>query len=508
MTYDIKALFEGKINSDVTRLIISKLEIDRIKVINCVNKYTNKLLNDHFWLLYYENKFPNKSELFLYLLAQKSKLAIVIYKKWQKRIKVNVHKVLSLAAKANDVAVMKLFLIDPNLDPNMPSNLRKYNHYINSDEYYLFRNEIPASVDLDKYGNFSCEDTINCYPLFIACYEGYTEIVKILLAHPNIDPNINHDAGNALLFASKRGYFEIVKLLLDHPKIDPNIKRDFRIGFEDKYVYDCKKMHLDPDIELCLWKHKERCIWEDGNVIINAAVYNKIEMLKFLLQDSRVDPALDDNKAIRLAAQLGHTEIVKVLLKDSRVEPAAKNNYAICKATKYGHTKVVNLLLKDPRIDARHSRKRSVDPTIGKSYDRWITSNRIIYHSYPLLKAVKRNYLEIVKLLLNDYRVKATLRDNYVFRKAVAFNRIEIVKEFLKCTEINPNMYNGSAMKIACHHGDLKMVKLLLKDKRVAKYYYENPEELELAIAVADNSNHTQIVKLLIAIKFFIQKHK
>jgi hypothetical protein len=49
----------------------------------------------------------------------------------------------------------------------------------------------------------------------------------------------------------------------------------------------------------------------------NLAVANR------LMKDKRVDPAAQDNSAIRMASHKGHLLIVNQLLKDNRVDPAA-----------------------------------------------------------------------------------------------------------------------------------------------------------------------------------------
>ena len=64
--------------------------------------------------------------------------------------------------------------------------------------------------------------------------------------------------------------------------------------------------------------------------------------MKLLLKDSRVDPAANNNEAIRYANSNGHVEVVKLLLKDSRVDPAARNNAAIWSTSE--RTDVVKLL--------------------------------------------------------------------------------------------------------------------------------------------------------------------
>ncbi len=82
-----------------------------------------------------------------------------------------------------------------------------------------------------------------------------------------------------------------------------------------------------------------------------AARYGHHQVVNRLLLDERVDPAADDNYAIRYAAENGHLQVVNRLLQDERVDPAAQDNDAICCAARYGHLQVVNRLLLDDRVD-------------------------------------------------------------------------------------------------------------------------------------------------------------
>src|SRR5260221_12176679 len=63
------------------------------------------------------------------------------------------------------------------------------------------------------------------------------------------------------------------------------------------------------------------------------------------------DPSIKNNQVIKNACFYGHLEIVKLLLQDSRVDPSANNNYAIRWTSENGHLKIVKLLLKHPRVD-------------------------------------------------------------------------------------------------------------------------------------------------------------
>ena len=58
-----------------------------------------------------------------------------------------------------------------------------------------------------------------------------------------------------------------------------------------------------------------------------------------------------DNLAVRWAAQNGHCDVLKLLLNDVRVDPAVADNWAIFSAASKGYCDVVELLLSDERVD-------------------------------------------------------------------------------------------------------------------------------------------------------------
>ena len=115
-----------------------------------------------------------------------------------------------------------------------------------------------------------------------------------------------------------------------------------------------------------------------------------IEVLKLLLQDSRVDPSAENNYAIIRASYHGYTEVVKLLLQDSKVDPSADNNYAFRVASYYSFIDIVKLLLQDSRVD----------PSAKDNY-----AFRVASHS---------GNSQLVKLLLKDPRVKNTLTEEEI----------------------------------------------------------------------------------------------
>jgi hypothetical protein len=86
-------------------------------------------------------------------------------------------------------------------------------------------------------------------------------------------------------------------------------------------------------------------------VFAKAVLEGRTEVVRALLADPRVDPAADNNEAIRMAAWRGHAEVVRALLADPRVDPGVNDNDALRTASLYGFAEVVRALLADPRVD-------------------------------------------------------------------------------------------------------------------------------------------------------------
>ncbi len=76
---------------------------------------------------------------------------------------------------------------------------------------------------------------------------------------------------------------------------------------------------------------------------------------KLLTQDATLDPSDDNNYAIRISSKKGFSDIVKFLLQDKRVDPSAyqyplDDSEALAYASMRGHIDVVKLLLQDKRV--------------------------------------------------------------------------------------------------------------------------------------------------------------
>jgi hypothetical protein len=99
-----------------------------------------------------------------------------------------------------------------------------------------------------------------------------------------------------------------------------------------------------------------------------AIKHNKILAVISLLKDPRIDPSINDNKAIRYACDYGQKEIVEILLQDHRVDPSTKHNEAIQWACEHGHKEIVEMLLKDKRVDPSDDNNFCILEASSKGY--------------------------------------------------------------------------------------------------------------------------------------------
>jgi len=125
------------------------------------------------------------------------------------------------------------------------------------------------------------------------------------------------------------------------------------------------------------------------NCVVKRGSY---KIVKILLTDSRVNPSINNNYALRWASKNGHTEIVKLLLADERVDPSDQNNQAIQISSFYGHADIVKLLL-EVGLNKEFTKRERVNPAD-------LANQAIRYAS-------KNGHTEVVKLLLTDKRVDA-----------------------------------------------------------------------------------------------------
>lgn len=119
-----------------------------------------------------------------------------------------------------------------------------------------------------------------------AIEKGQTEVVRLLL------PRISPAAGNnAIKVASLMGHTEIVRMLLADPRLDPSVSENYA------FTRACTHGHTEV-VRLLLADSRVDPAVDGNDAIGQACRHGRTEVVRLLLADSRVDPADEENFAI------------------------------------------------------------------------------------------------------------------------------------------------------------------------------------------------------------------
>jgi ankyrin repeat protein len=231
------------------------------------------------------------------------------------------------------------------------------------------------------------------------------------------------------------------------------------------------------------------------NISLNSVEHDKVLAVTSLLRDRRVDPTIEENKAVILACEKGNSEIVKLLLQgtlssvyrsnwilsqdlkltllaDRRIDPYDHFNKAFVLACQNGHVEVVQILLQDKRVD----------PSARSSWAVQVAS--------------QNGHTNIVALLLQDPRVNPSGNENYAIQAACMNGHKDIVGLLLQDARVVPP---ADAFDFACERGHNEVVEILLKDKRI-----DPAAENNYAFKCASQNGHKEVMKLILQGTFIL----
>ena len=143
-------------------------------------------------------------------------------------------------------------------------------------------------------------------------------------------------------------YDQLQALCLSNKKLntycsDYGWKQFFIIKYPE--IYQKVKLYLDQERSNDQYKEILKLINMANSNINNLVEYIKYaEVMIYLVEQLNIDPADNNNKAIRWAAENGHLEVVKYLISlppEYNIDPAADDNAAIRLAAEYGKLEVV-----------------------------------------------------------------------------------------------------------------------------------------------------------------------
>jgi hypothetical protein len=133
------------------------------------------------------------------------------------------------------------------------------------------------------------------------------------LKNKNINPSLYDNS--AIKIATRHHYTEITKMLLNDPRVDPSVDDNFAILYTS-----------NPEIIKMLLTHPK--VDTSGyKIISNYSDCGYVELVEILLNDPRVNPSVNKNLPLRLAYKQENREIVFLLWNDIRVKNTLQKDH-------------------------------------------------------------------------------------------------------------------------------------------------------------------------------------
>lgn len=167
------------------------------------------------------------------------------------------------------------------------------------------------------------------------------------------------------------------------------------------------------------------------NNLLEAIDKNDFKRVKYILETCE-DLDIKDINIFSNAVINCSIDIIKVLLNDSRIDPSEDESYSFIKACYYCRIEVVELLLKDQRITPYSCSNAGLG---------WAVDGL----SYP----AKDNYFKLLKLLLKQPEIVKNINNAKFIKKAFNFKHLEAVESLWNITNVrealkseDKNIYN------------------------------------------------------------------
>jgi hypothetical protein len=155
----------------------------------------------------------------------------------------------------------------------------------------------------------------NNLPIRSATLNKKHSIVELLLQNQRVDPTANEN--EALKMAIENNDLQMVQLLLNEARLEKvdhldQAKNAAACGSLQVLSWMLDTYSIDPSVE-----DDE----QSDNLLETAIMYRQLDTVKYLIEDHNVDPSVNFNRAILIAKDRNAIQIINYLLEDSRVNP-------------------------------------------------------------------------------------------------------------------------------------------------------------------------------------------
>jgi ankyrin repeat protein len=246
--------------------------------------------------------------------------------------------------------------------PRLAQGKSKEKHLWQRDESLLTRAERGDAKALSalaaQSADFNCPCSADGSTLVhLAARHGRTDIVRMLLTNPVVNPDISRKDGvTPLYLAAQNGHEDVVHMLLSHPATNPN--QSATDGTSPLYI--AAQFGLARVVRLLL-AHQDievNTSRADGiTPLLIASAKGYLDIVTALVEIAELNPnqCLMGVSALYLAAQNNHPRVVRVLLSRPDTDPniqRSNGDAALHVAARCGHNEVVRAILSNVRTDA------------------------------------------------------------------------------------------------------------------------------------------------------------
>ncbi len=212
----------------------------------------------------------------------------------------------------------------------------------------------------------------------------------------------------------------------------------------------------------------------NGAAICRAAENDKIEVVKLLLQDPRINPFTSNNYVLKIAIAYNNIEIVKLIL--NKFDINLKSDDFVIEAVIYNRDEILDIFL---------------------TYDKDINVNESnnLFHSCAVEEAVKRDNYDVLYVMFKHNKIDLRKYGTHIFKHAACNNHYKLVEDLLdyKSVEINYETDNFYAMRWAIMRNNYEIVKLLID-----KLDIDLDKNVKMFLSYALISNSYDVIKVLL----------
>ena len=259
---------------------------------------------------------------------------------------------LRLATEKKDLHLMRKLIEEENVDPNAEDSTGTTSIHIAAEQSDA--TTLLFFLSLNTKININAQDKLGQTPLMIAISHGCEEVVRILLAQPNLDVNkVDMRGHTPLMTACYPGGETIVSMLLSHEHIQVN-KADFY--YKETALIKIAVNELNPELVRLLLTRDDINVNAQDKDRFTALMYScmngNTEIVRILLEHKDIDINLmrdfenekdwefkvlqnpfkvikQNRNALILACEESPTEVISMLLQREELQTSACNIEAI-----------------------------------------------------------------------------------------------------------------------------------------------------------------------------------